>query len=91
MLNRRPPMPARFDIFQQAKNHVRRLESLYARTQDFDAEISLREAREMLAFFEEHEALFRELEIEQAMGMLADLPHSVRTWLLFYRDQEMAI
>lgn len=91
MLHKRPLLTARFDIFQSAKNQVRRLEAVFERTQDRDAEISLNEAKEILAFFEVHEALFRELEIEQAMGMLKDLPHSVRTWLLFYRDQEMAL
>lgn len=91
MLHRRPALPARFDIFQQSKNQVRRLEAVCERTQDADAKAALNEAREILAFFERHEALFRELEIEQAMGMLRDLPHSVRTWLLFYREQEMAL
>jgi len=36
------------------------------------------------------ERKYREEELEEAFKYIGMLPHAVRTWLLYYRDDELA-
>lgn len=86
---KRPPLPKRYERFTNDREAMRLLRLIYE--QDSNPLI-LRVMKLLQGDMDRDEAkevLFRQQEIDEALKMLPQLGDSVRSWLLFYREQEM--
>jgi hypothetical protein len=96
----RPSLPERYNAYlnvssmlQDLNTVVRGLEEAYERGRDegvFKSLLLIRRMRDRLANdFNTKEELFRAEELRELLDNLGMFPHSVQTWILMYRDDEL--
>lgn len=86
----RPILPDRFSAFTELRESVRNLQIAYEQTHNTYVLKSIRILERMLEQFEASEFVYRQQEVDEALVM-PDLPYSVRIWLLYYREKDMAL
>lgn len=88
----RLPLPVRYEQFLDYKELTKftvDLEIAYESTQHEKILPVLEKLKEIKNSFEAKEAIARQRELEEAYNMLHELPYSVVTWLLHYREEEL--
>lgn len=85
----RAPLPERYDAFLELKQAIRDLRVVYDETRKRSLPGVIQKMERLLEYFEANEFVYRQHEIEEALKM-PDLPYSVRIWLLYYLEKDMA-
>lgn len=87
---KRPPLPVRVEILRELNESIRDLEKLSQKYNDDEIVRALNTQKKLLAFFNAKQQEYWLQELEEAYAMLPQLSHAVRTWLLFYMEDELA-
>jgi hypothetical protein len=92
MKSNRPTLPERFEQFLELKQVNELLETLliaFEETQNEKVGLVIHQIQQIKERWYLQEEGWRREEIQELLENIDDFPHSIRTWMLYYRDKEL--
>ncbi len=87
----RPTVPERYKEHMLYSEMIRRIKEEIDSAPNENLSAILEMAEQLKMIFWIHEEQWRSDELKEAFLNMKNLPHSVRTWLLNYRDDELEL